>query len=98
MGAQLAAAYGGGLPAAAGYPATHPGIPAPTVAGPTNTTQFQKQAYGSSYGNSYGDSLSLGQSNSYGKTSYGASADQPKSATGSNNTGHGYWSSTNGLW
>ena len=47
MGAQLAAAYGGGLPAAAGYPATHPGIPAPTVAGPTNTTQFQKQAYGS---------------------------------------------------
>merc|ERR1719397_329245 len=54
MGAQLAAAaYGQGLPAAAGYPATHPGIPAPTVAGPTNTTQFQKQAYGSSYGNSY---------------------------------------------
>merc|ERR1711971_800705 len=44
MGAQLAAAaYGQGLPAAAGYPATHPGIPAPTVAGPTNTTQFQKQ-------------------------------------------------------
>ena len=41
------AAYGQGLPAAAGYPATHPGIPAPTVAGPTNTTQFQKQAYGS---------------------------------------------------
>ena len=44
---QAAAAYGQGLPAAAGYPATHPGIPAPTVAGPTNTTQFQKQAYGS---------------------------------------------------
>ena len=40
-----------------------------------------------SYGNSYGDSLSLGQSNSYGKTSYGASAEQPKSAAGSNNTG-----------
>ena len=46
---QAAAAYGQGLPAAAGYPATHPGIPAPTVAGPTNTTQFQKQAYGSRY-------------------------------------------------
>jgi hypothetical protein len=48
MGAQLAAAYGAqGLAAPTGYPATHPGIPAPTVAGPTNTTQFQKQAYGS---------------------------------------------------
>merc|ERR1712038_1612020 len=84
MGAQLAA-YGQGLPAAAGYPATHPGIPAPTVAGPTNTTQFQKQAYGSSYGNSYGDSLSLGQSNT-GGSSAGHSG------------GPAYWTSTNGLW
>merc|ERR1711971_706229 len=58
--------------------------PAPTVAGPTNTTQFQKQAYGSSapsYGNSYGDSLSLGQSNTGYKNSYGQSESQGKSNT-----------------
>jgi len=103
MGAQLAAAaYGQGLPAAAGYPATHPGIPAPTVAGPTNTTQFQKQAYGSSYGNSYGDSLSLGQSNTGYKNSYGQSESQGKSNTSGSSAGHSggpaYWTSTNGLW
>jgi len=101
MGAQLAA-YGQGLPAAAGYPATHPGIPAPTVAGPTNTTQFQKQAYGSSYGNSYGDSLSLGQSNTGYKNSYGQSESQGKSNTSGSSAGHSggpaYWTSTNGLW
>merc|ERR1712013_724085 len=89
MGAQLAA-YGQGLPAAAGYPATHPGIPAPTVAGPTNTTQFQKQAYGSSapsYGNSYEDSLSLGQSNTGYKNSYGQSESQGKSNTSGSSAG-----------
>jgi len=103
-GAQLAAAaYGGGLQAAAQYPQahTHPGIPAPGVAGQANSSQFQKQpAYGSSYGNSYGDSLSnLQQSNSgYGKNSYGQSDSNQSKANSSNNAGHGYWSSSNGLW
>jgi len=101
-GAQLAAAaYGGGLQAGgvAGYPATHPGIPAPTVAGPTSSTQFQNKAYGSSYGTSYGESLSgLQQSTGYSKNSYGQSDSQAKSGNSSNTAGHGYWSSSNGLW
>merc|ERR1719228_418119 len=97
-GAQLAAAaYGGGLQAGgvAGYPATHPGIPAPTVAGPTSSTQFQNKAYGTSYG----ESLSgLQQSTGYSKNSYGQSDSQAKSGNSSNTAGHGYWSSSNGLW
>jgi len=84
-GALQAAAYGGGVGAGV-YPGGHPGIPVNTAAGATNTTQFQKQAYGSSYGTSY-DSLSLGQSNSgYGqqqKNNYGQSeSQQAKSSSG----------------
>merc|ERR1719394_1475660 len=90
-GAQLAAAaYGGGLQAGgvAGYPATHPGIPAPTVAGPTSSTQFQNKAYGSSYGTSYGESLSgLQQSTGYSKNSYGQSDSQAKSGNSSKTAG-----------
>merc|ERR1712013_910443 len=76
-------AYGGGV-----YPATHPGIPVPTAAGATNTSQFQNKAYGaSSYGTSY-DSLNLGQSNSgYGKNNYGSDTNQAKSGTSSSNAG-----------
>merc|ERR1712142_1401392 len=89
-------AYGGGVGGGV-YPATHPGIPVPTAAGATNTSQFQNKAYGaSSYGTSY-DSLNLGQSNSgYGKNNYGSDNNQAKSGTSSSNAGHGYWS--NALW
>jgi len=89
-------AYGGGVGGGV-YPATHPGIPVPTAAGATNTSQFQNKAYGaSSYGTSY-DSLNLGQSNSgYGKNNYGSDTNQAKSGTSSSNAGHGYWS--NALW
>jgi len=84
---------GGGV-----YPGTHPGIPVPTAAGPTSTSQFQNKAYGSSYGTGY-DSLSLGQSNSgYVNSKYGASdSNQSKAGGSSNNTaGTAYWS--NSLW
>jgi len=80
------------------YPGTHPGIPVPTAAGPTSTSQFQNKAYGSSYGTGY-DSLSLGQSNSgYVNSKYGASdSNQSKAGGSSNNTaGTAYWS--NSLW
>ena len=40
-------AYGGGVGGGV-YPATHPGIPVPTAAGATNTSQFQNKAYGAS--------------------------------------------------
>jgi len=102
--------YGGvgGMPGLAGYgnmgatqQLQYPGIPVPTAAGNTSTTQFQnKAAYGSSYGTSY-DSLSLGQSNSgYAvKNSYGNDSGQGKAAGSSNNTGGtGYWSTGAGLW
>jgi len=80
-------AYGGGVGGGV-YPATHPGIPVPTAAGATNTSQFQNKAYGaSSYGTSY-DSLNLGQSNSgYGKNNYGSENNQAKSGTSSSNAG-----------
>jgi len=80
----------------AGYPATHPGIPVPTAAGATNTSQFQGKAYASSYGTS-DYSLNLGQSNSgYGKN-YGSENSAAKSgSTTSNAGGGGYWS--NALW
>merc|ERR1719391_1822190 len=84
---------GGGV-----YPGTHPGIPVPTAAGPTSTSQFQNKAYGSSYGTGY-DSLSLGQSSSgYVNNKYGASdSNQSKAGGSSNNTaGTAYWS--NSLW
>jgi len=88
-------AYGGGVGGGV-YPATHPGIPVPTAAGATNTSQFQNKPYASSYGTSY-DSLNLGQSNSgYGKNNYGSDNPQPKSGTSSSNAGTGYWS--NALW
>lgn len=89
-------AYGGGVGGGV-YPATHPGIPVPTAAGATNTSQFQNKPYGaSSYGTNY-DSLNLGQSNSgYGKNNYGSDNNQAKSGTSSSNAGHGYWSSS--LW
>merc|ERR1712106_761490 len=89
-------AYGQGVGGGV-YPATHPGIPVPTAAGATNTSQFQNKPYGaSSYGTSY-DSLNLGQSNSgYGKNNYGSDNNQAKSGTSSSNAGHGYWSSA--LW
>jgi len=92
-GALQAAAYGGGVGAGV-YPATHPGIPVNTAAGATNTTQFQKQAYGSSYGTSY-DSLSLGQSGTgYGqKNSYGQN-DTPQAKSSSNNSGTGLFQVT----
>merc|ERR1712106_303311 len=89
-------AYGQGVGGGV-YPATHPGIPVPTAAGATNTSQLQNKPYGaSSYGTSY-DSLNLGQSNSgYGKNNYGSDNNQAKSGTSSSNAGHGYWSSA--LW
>merc|ERR1719470_29520 len=37
-------AYGGGVGGGV-YPATHPGIPVPTAAGATNTSQFQNKPY-----------------------------------------------------
>merc|ERR1719270_2005081 len=90
--------YGGGVAGGGVYPGTHPGIPVPTAAGPTSTSQFQnKAAYGSSYGTSY-DSLSLGQSNSgYAvNNKYGSDTNQGKAGGSSNNTaGTGYWSN---LW
>jgi len=88
-------AYGGGVGGGV-YPATHPGIPVPTAAGATNTSQFQNKPYASSYGTSY-DSLNLGQSNSgYGKNNYGNDNNQAKSGSSTSNAGHGYWSSA--LW
>ena len=39
--------YGGGVAGGGVYPPTHPGIPVPTAAGQTSTTQFQNKAYGS---------------------------------------------------
>merc|ERR1712106_1131024 len=80
-------AYGQGVGGGV-YPATHPGIPVPTAAGATNTSQFQNKPYGaSSYGTSY-DSLNLGQSNSgYGKNNYGSDNNQAKSGTSSSNAG-----------
>ena len=39
-------AYGGGVGGGV-YPATHPGIPVPTAAGATNTSQFQNKPYAS---------------------------------------------------
>ena len=39
--------YGGGVAGGGVYPGQHPGIPVPTAAGPTSTSQFQnKAAYG----------------------------------------------------
>jgi len=88
-------AYGQGVGGGV-YPATHPGIPVPTAAGATNTSQFQNKPYASSYGTSY-DSLNIGQSNSgYGKNNYGSENNQAKSGSSSSNAGHGYWSSA--LW
>ena len=40
--------YGGGVAGGGVYPGPHTGIPVPTAAGPTSTSQFQnKAAYGS---------------------------------------------------
>jgi len=79
-------AYGGGVGGGV-YPATHPGIPVPTAAGATNTSQFQNKPYASSYGTSY-DSLNLGQSNSgYGKNNYGNDNNQAKSGSSTSNAG-----------
>jgi len=89
--------YGGGVAGGGVYPGQHPGIPVPTAAGPTSTSQFQNTAYGKSYGTSY-DSLSLGQSNSgYVKNNYANDSSQGKAGGTSNNTaaGTGYWSN---LW
>jgi len=92
--------YGGGVAGGGVYPGQHPGIPVPTAAGPTSTSQFQnKAAYGNSYGTSY-DSLgqSLGQSSSgYVKNNYANDSSQGKAGGSSNNTaaGTGYWSN---LW
>jgi len=90
--------YGGGVAGGGVYPPTHPGIPVPTAAGQTSTTQFQnKAAYGSSYGTSY-DSLSLGQSSSgYVNKNYGSDNNQAKTGSSNNTAGTaGYWSSA--LW
>ena len=38
--------YGGGVAGGGVYPGQHPGIPVPTAAGPTSTSQFQNTAYG----------------------------------------------------
>merc|ERR1740129_1796490 len=81
--------YGGGVAGGGVYPGQHPGIPVPTAAGPTSTTQFQNTAYGKSYGTSY-DSLSLGQSNSgYVKNNYANDSSQGKAGGTSNNTAAG---------
>jgi hypothetical protein len=76
------------------YPTAHPGIPVPTAAGATTTTQFQNKAYSSGY-TSYD---SLGQTSSdYGKSNYGSQASQAaKSGSNSSSAGHHYWS--NALW
>lgn len=89
--------YGGGVAGGGVYPPTHPGIPVPTAAGQTSTTQFQNKAYGSSYGTSY-DSLSLGQSSSgYVNKNYGSDNNQAKTGSSNNTAGTaGYWSSA--LW
>ena len=88
--------YGGGVAGGGVYPPTHPGIPVPTAAGQTSTTQFQnKAAYGSSYGTSY-DSLSLGQSSSgYVNKNYGSDNNQAKTGSSNNTAGEGLpvWSS-----
>ena len=42
--------YGGGVAGGGVYPGQHPGIPVPTAAGPTSTSQFQNKA---AYGNRY---------------------------------------------
>merc|ERR1719186_824601 len=79
-------AYGQGVGGGVS-PATHPGIPVPTAAGATNTSQFQNKPYASSYGTSY-DSLNLGQSNSgYGKNNYGSDNNQAKSGSSTSNAG-----------
>merc|ERR1712106_1057624 len=79
-------AYGQGVGGGV-YPATHPGIPVPTAAGATNTSQLQNKPYASSYGTSY-DSLNLGQSNSgYGKNNYGSDTNQAKSGSSTSNAG-----------
>jgi len=86
-------AYGGGVGGGV-YPATHPGIPVPTAAGATNTSQFQNKPYASSYGTSY-DSLNLGQNSSgYGKNNYGNDTNQPKSGTSSSNAAAGLFQVT----
>merc|ERR1711892_805710 len=90
-------AYGQGVGGGV-YPATHPGIPVPTAAGATNTSQFQNKPYASSYGTSY-DSLNLGQSNSgYGKNNYGSDNKQAKAGT--RGTGKCPWSClwSNWIW
>jgi len=86
----------GGVGAGGGvYPGPHTGIPVPTAAGNTSTSQqFQNKPYGSSYGTTY-DSLSLGQSSSgYVNNKYGSDSNQGKA--GSSAGGGGYWS--NALW
>merc|ERR1712012_53178 len=87
--------YGGGVAGGGVYPGPHTGIPVPTAAGNTSTSQqFQNKPYGSSYGTTY-DSLSLGQSSSgYVNNKYGSDSNQGKA--GSSAGGGGYWS--NALW
>jgi hypothetical protein len=93
MPGALQAAYGQGVGGGVGgvYPATHPGIPVPTAAGATNTTQFQNKAYAaSSYGTNY-DSLSGlsnsqshygGKQNNYGNDSQGSGKNNSNNSAG----------------